>query len=67
MEADAGCHEWGDGKFPDCVGRLGIPTLTEGPSTIITFEDEDGLEKGGGGATPFPNIPMTSGKTFLCC
>ena len=52
--------------FPECVGSPGIPTLTEGPLTVITFEDKDevGLETGGGGTIPLPNIPMTIGKTF---
>ena len=41
MGADAGGHDRGDGKFPDFVNNSGIPTFTEGPSTLMTFEDED--------------------------
>ena len=59
MDADAGGHDRGDGKFPDCVDNPGIPTFTEGPSTVMTFEDEDkeGFEEEGGGATPLPKKP----------
>ena len=66
MGADSGGHDRGDGKFLDCVDNPGIPTFTEGPLTIMTFEDEDEdrFEEGGGGATPLPKIPMTIDKTF---
>ena len=66
MGGDTGGHDRGEGKFPDCIGKPGIPTFTEGPSTVITFEDadDDGFEEGRGGETPLPKIPMNIGKTF---
>ena len=66
MGAEAGGHDRVDGKFPDCIDCPGIHTFTEGPSTVITFEDEDedGFEEEGGGATPLIKIPMIISKTF---
>ena len=64
MDAEAGGHDRGEGKFPDCVDSPGIHTFTEGPSTVITFEDEDGFEEEECGATPLLKIPMIISKTF---
>ena len=46
MGGDASGHDQGEWAFPDCIGNPGISTFTEGPSTVITFDDDvyDGLE-----------------------
>ena len=65
MGAVAEGHEWGYCWTPGCFGKPGIPTLTEGPSTVITFDvvECNGLEEGGADCPAFPKIPMTIGKT----
>ena len=46
MDADGQDQEYG--LLPGCICNPGIPTFTEGPSTVITFDvaEDNGLEDG---------------------